>query len=323
MSQVHQEFEDESHSEDETEDSPGVSQNVLVGIAVGVFFLAQVLVGYHLEGWDLMTSTYFTTQVFTTIGYGDIVPVHAGTRLFTCLYVFLCLIFIAYFLNTLITRVTDSQQQFMEQAITSAGNTQRSLESAEQKKIKQARNKWLASSAALACLLIFGTVFYAEYENCSCSYGDLAVAGCNATSFDTCSNTEGQVKDYVGAFYMSVITLTTVGFGDLYPMSYVGQLVGIFWMAIGVATCANWVLATQDLMFNVQQSQKRKKGHDDVLFDEMDGDSDGILQKDEYLSYMILTHGTHSKEAINKFRTDFDSLTSGGQSGVSYEQIHG
>jgi Ion channel len=39
-----------------------------------------LLVGYR-EGWSINDAAYFTFVTGLTIGYGDLVPVHFGTRL--------------------------------------------------------------------------------------------------------------------------------------------------------------------------------------------------------------------------------------------------
>ena len=42
-----------------------------------------------LEGWDVADSVYFMTVTSTTVGFGDIAPVTASGRLFTCVYAWL------------------------------------------------------------------------------------------------------------------------------------------------------------------------------------------------------------------------------------------
>lgn len=40
--------------------------------------------------------------------------------------------------------------------------------------------------------------------------------------------------DYVDAFYFSVITLTTVGYGDLHPVTEVGKLFTTLYIVVGI-----------------------------------------------------------------------------------------
>ena len=53
---------------------PILSALVAIQLALGL------LVGYR-EGWSINDAAYFTFVTGLTIGYGDLVPVHFGTRL--------------------------------------------------------------------------------------------------------------------------------------------------------------------------------------------------------------------------------------------------
>ena len=53
---------------------PILSALVAIQLALGL------LVGYR-EGWTINDATYFTFVTGLTIGYGDLVPAHFGTRL--------------------------------------------------------------------------------------------------------------------------------------------------------------------------------------------------------------------------------------------------
>merc|ERR1719333_1772015 len=71
-----------------------------------------------------------------------------------------------------------------------------------------------------------GTIFYATFEACTCSYGATQVEGC--VEGEKCPATGGAVKTWIDSFYMAVITLTTVGFGDHSPKSVTGRVFGCF-----------------------------------------------------------------------------------------------
>ena len=59
-------------------------------VAPALYALATLMVGgslvYHfLEGWDYLDSLYFTTTTITTIGFGDLHPTTAPSKVFTIL----------------------------------------------------------------------------------------------------------------------------------------------------------------------------------------------------------------------------------------------
>merc|ERR1719491_2262742 len=99
--------------------------------------------------------------------------------------------------------------------------------------------------------------FYGGFERCSCSYGTTRANNyenctevANGTArngavypYTNCQDDQGQTKTYLDAFYMSIITMTTVGFGDFYPASEFGRWLAIFWMFLGVLSTGNLVTA--------------------------------------------------------------------------------
>jgi len=51
-----------------------------------VLYIIGVIFYQHMEGWTWVDCIYFMTQTFTTVGYGDITPVHELSRLFTVVF---------------------------------------------------------------------------------------------------------------------------------------------------------------------------------------------------------------------------------------------
>ena len=45
-------------------------------------------------------------------------------------------------------------------------------------------------------------------------------------------------NSFFDAFYWAVVTLTTVGYGDIYPVSYFGRIIGMFSSFMGIAIVA-------------------------------------------------------------------------------------
>jgi potassium channel subfamily K, other eukaryote len=60
------------------------------GIAVLLAYLTTGVLAYTFvfEQWSIVDSIYFTTTVFSTVGYGDLSPTNMPSRIFTCLFGF-------------------------------------------------------------------------------------------------------------------------------------------------------------------------------------------------------------------------------------------
>jgi hypothetical protein len=52
-----------------------------------ILYASGVVIYHNLEGWDWLTSLYFMTATFTTVGYGDVAPLTDEGRLFTVFFI--------------------------------------------------------------------------------------------------------------------------------------------------------------------------------------------------------------------------------------------
>lgn len=321
----------------------------VVGVAFGVF----------VEGWTPLCAVYVLTQVVTTIGYGDLTVKNVWVQEFMAAYVILCLIFFSYGMNIIAQRMADLSAKSLSRHMKSVESTHvgAPLEESVLKKcatedasilesvgglegdntevrVKRLESErahayvqlyFLTFNEALAATVIFlgfvafGTLFYGLYERCSCSYGETIVDGCIE---EDCEYTGGYKKSLGQAFYMSVITLTTVGFGDFSPRTELGRLVGIPWMLLGVASTVKWLETITKLFFEF--SNMRHFDHaptiDRPLFDKIDETRKGYLTKSDFRIYMLLHHKLVPEVIIDEIDEHYVILA--GEDGVlTHEDI--
>jgi hypothetical protein len=192
----------------------------------------------------------------------------------------------------------------------------------------QVKNKFGESNKAVAAffgflfMVAFGTFFYGWYESCTCSYGRTLVAGCNESAgYDICVSTGGITKSYVDAFYMSCITLTTVGFGDFAPASELGRFVAIFWILIGVVVTGNFI---SEMTAHFIEAEKERKSYERISYDtfaEIDVDGNGSLSKYEFVSFVLLQYGLVKKEDLDEIIKMYEKLDVSGDGFVTYEDL--
>merc|ERR1719401_613031 len=81
----------------------------------------------------------------------------------------------------------------------------------------------------------------------------------------------GEGKTWLQAVYMSVITLSTVGFGAFNATTEGGKVFGAFWMLFGVATLGALISTFIDTMSAEKQVEARRKV-------DLGGEFDGIMK---------------------------------------------
>jgi potassium channel subfamily K len=226
----------------------------------------------------------------TTIGYGDITVSTQKSKMFMAFYVLITLLLIA-------NVITEAMGYLIEYEKTKMRKLMRRMEKRVRADIhddEEARHKFSAMNDFLSALLLFvafvafGTAFFSLYESCTCSFGETFVEGCEEGS--KCEETGGYTTSLVDGFYMSVITLTTVGFGDHSPKTPLGRVFGIIWMLLGVAATGSLITAATGSIWSSKRVETIANLSKD-LFDEMDTDGNGGINQDEFRSYLLVKFG--------------------------------
>jgi potassium channel subfamily K len=293
---------------------------VILGILLWIY------IGYvyarDMEGWSALTAIYVIVQIVTTVGYGDITVTSEEGKFFMAFYVILTILI----LGALVTDCVDSLLQ----------NNASML----RKHIKQVQKKlnneggeidllgWLrdfehliVSAIIFAIFVAFGTVFYATYEKCTCSYGVTRVEDCIDGVDRICEATGGYTKTWIDAFYMSVITLTTVGFGDHAPRSDIGRAVGCVWMLFGVVATANFASAFGALLIGAEKAQHRLGKVTEEIFEKMDKNHDGVIDRREFRTYALLKFGLVSYEDLDEIDNLFDTIDVDKSGTLSHDEV--
>lgn len=280
-------------------------------LAFLVFGAHVTIVMMEHEGWQFLTSLYVTTQIVTTIGYGDLTPTNDRSRLLIALYVLFISVFIAGILNEYGEKLVDDHQSHIRRHLIHL-KAQRVSGRKNNKIYGFMRFRLPALTAAFfifAIFVAFGTIFYAEYqmEKCSCSYGTT-----KANNYENCTQPTacetGATKNYAQSFYMSIITLTTVGFGDYTPLSKTGRGIGIPWMFFGVLATANFIGCMVTTMKAMQTKQKSAAQVSQELLEKIDANDDQALDKHEFAVYMMVKNGYMTMEDLNTFTDIFRAV---------------
>lgn len=72
---------------------------VVIVVTTGTVFY------HYMEGWGVVDSLYFSVITLTTVGYGDLHPTSAISKIFTICYIFVGLGILTGFITRLATNV--------------------------------------------------------------------------------------------------------------------------------------------------------------------------------------------------------------------------
>mmetsp|Transcript_27524 Transcript_27524/g.34404 ORF Transcript_27524/g.34404 Transcript_27524/m.34404 type:complete len:406 (+) Transcript_27524:82-1299(+) len=121
---------------------------------------------------------------------------------------------------------------------------------------------------------------------------------------------------WIEALYFSVVTCTTVGYGDILPVTPGGKVFAIFWTIIGTITTGNFLGSFMSNYVEVQQAKKRhqelKKTLSKDEIKEVDEDGDGKISVSEFVLYKIEKMGLVSADDINVIAEEFSKFDKDG-----------
>lgn len=196
---------------------------LLMYMSAGVGFF----VGF--EDWPVGNTLYFAVVCLTTVGYGDYLPTTDRAKLFTCFYVIFGLVIAACAVSNIADTLTawaTQQMKFERQECLFERN--------KHKKLKR-RRAFLKDLCYFVFVLAVGMNFFA-----------------NAKDWEV-EDPDG--NKWINSLYLSVITLTTIGFGDLTPTSDHEKAFTVVYMVIGIPVFGTCLNAFTNFFFGDQKDQ--------------------------------------------------------------------
>jgi len=293
-------------------------------VVIGI--LLWIYIGYvyarDYEGWSALTAVYVIVQIVTTVGYGDITVSTEQGKFFMAFYVILTILILGAIVTDCVDSLLNKHADMLRKHIRKVHKLKgKESSSSYFLEILKEFEHLIVSAIVFGIFVAFGTIFYATYEKCTCSYGVTAVKDCIDGVDEICAATGGYVKTYIDAFYMSVITLTTVGFGDHAPRSDVGRAVGCVWMLFGVVATANFASAFGALLIGAQKNDHRLGKVTEEIFQKIDKDKDGVIDRREFRTYALLKFGLVSYEDLDEIDNLFDAIDTDGDGTLSHDEV--
>ena len=119
-------------------------------------------------------------------------------------------------------------------------------------------------------------------------------------------------KTFSFSLYWAAISGFTVGFGDFAPATQTGRLVCIFFLPFAVAVIGEMLSQIAGVYMSHQREASESKLFQRALtlsdLKRLDADNDGIVDKTEFLTYMLVALQKVEKEDIEEIMKVFDRL---------------
>jgi len=266
-------------------EQPSNYTNVFLTVVIlgAVLWYALGIVFFCLyEELSFIDGWYFITVTVTTVGYGVIVPQSHFSRAMAGVYVLVGVFFIAYAIAHM-TAVILHRLESMVISNAIGGQSSSFWE------MYGKRALW--TSMLMLMLILTGTIIGGAYYD----------------------------FNYADAFYWSVITLSTVGYGDFVPSNDGQRVVGGLFVIFGTtafAMCVSQLMAL--VIANLKKSQVVKLMTPPLTTDalhQLDSDGSGRITEMAYLKFMLVSGGFVDARVINNIQASFKVLDKDG-SGV-------
>ena len=255
--------------------------------------------------WSIVDSLYFTMATMSTVGYGDLSPMaEAGSHVFTILYIVGGLIIAFPRLSTAVQLAgapffgacrTTIERYFPQKLIDLDGNGEPDFAVPRHPAVYY--GKGLLGPVILFFIIQF--VFAFAFTRC-----------------------EGY--DYGTTFYHSMVTATTVGYGDVSLTTDAGKLTATFHMLISVSMLAALLSEFDNLrtkrVADVKRSKQFLEKLNIDLIMSLDIDGSGV-DKFEFVVGMLTRLEYVEPKDVQQFVAQFDSLDESGDGIITKEEL--
>jgi len=223
---------------DEVVESSSSSVIIVAVAAVIGFFTIGTLVFCYTEELTFVNGLYFVIVTITTVGYGDICPQKSSSKWFCNFFVIFGVGLIGGALGIVGNWILDKKEEAETQMAMSLGLDEEEEDETDEDGYL---NKGFIKSPAIRTFLwamvtvfffvFFGVVVYMEADNLT----------------------------FANAFYMSCITVTTVGYGDISPQTESGRVIACFWLLFSVVATARAMGSVVDVFLEWRLKYRQEK----------------------------------------------------------------
>ncbi|KAJ4733417.1 Outward rectifying potassium channel protein [Rhynchospora pubera] len=288
-----------THHADVAPQGPAVVRSAFIFLACYLFFGVIV---YSIAPNNFSSSTdsthpvvdalYFCIVTMCTIGYGDITPATPLAKLFSILFVIIGFGFVDILLSGMVSFVLDLQESLLLTAVTKPNHPHRhDIARRYIVDVKKGRMR-----IRLKVALALGVV--------------VLCVGIGAIVLCFIENLNG-----LDALYLSVMSVTTVGYGDQAFKTMSGRLFASIWLLVSTLAVARAFLYLAEMRIEKRHRKIAKwvLSRDMTVseFLEADIDHNGFVTKSEFVVYKLKEMGKISEKDVMLICEQFERLDPG------------
>lgn len=262
---------------------------------------------------NLVETIYLLSQIITTVGYGDITPAYQRGQVVVAFVVILSIMVIAGMVTEFVAVVQTRADEAAFKAL-------KKTEKVEEAQYGEAWHKAMEAVTPRG-----GGTHFKEIKpvlSSLFSFGIFVAAGCLFFHLYP-----GEEKTVFQGIYMSIITLSTVGFGAFTANTEGGKVFAAFWMLFGVGALGALVGTFTEYMTKMKRfEQYGSLGQPDMLKEllkVMEEDKKESMDLGEFLHFALLHYGWVSEKKIYGLKKQFEAVDKDNRGKITQSDLRG
>ncbi|XP_008778258.1 two-pore potassium channel 5-like [Phoenix dactylifera] len=257
---------------------------LLVYLSLGVLVYSINPQGFSgVETHPAVDALYFCIVTLCTIGYGDIHPLTPATKAFSCVFVLVGFGLIDVLLSGAVNYVLDVQENLILASARGGDGAASYVFDAEKGRMRIRMKVALAIGVVLLCVGV-GTLALYLVED----------------------------LDWMDSVYLSVMSVTTVGYGDRAFNTLPGRIFASFWLLVSTLAVARAFLYLAEARIDKRHRRIAKWVlHRDLTVEDLlaaDLNQNGFISKSEFVIYKLKEMGKIGERDILQICNQFNKL---------------
>lgn len=311
---------------------------------IAVLAIGALAFSYVFEQWSIIDSVYFTAVLLTTVGYGDVSPTTQGGKLFASVFALGGIVLLGLALGVVGSQLVEAEISYTEEV---KSKTSKALESAFTGSMRHRRHNEdrdgtnehdletasLARSDSTSSLNSIGSNSTCSFESNKTGSHSSKLSLSRSKRYET-SRWPSVVRrhlpgfapilvgglvisplekwGFVDAIYYSVVTSTTIGFGDLTPQHPISKLAAIVFVPLMVAAMGYILGNVATFIVEKRRSKYMNKLWSTELKVEdiqvLDKSGDGGVSELEYIKFMLVAMHKIDGSLFDELHDQFQEL---------------